>query len=366
LSRPEVTVDPSVPVFGLAREAKRHRLEPQLWQLTEHHRQACAAYARVLDARGEQRTAGALEDLPMLPVRLFKHALLSSIAPEQVFRTLSSSGTSGQAPSTIVLDKATAQLQTQALVRILQDFIGKARMPMLLIDHPGVLRQREAFSARGAGLLGMMNFGRAPVWALREDMSLDEDAVRDFASQHGAAPVLLFGFTYMVWQHFVLALRDRGLRVALPGGVLLHSGGWKKLQAQAVGNAEFRRSVADTLGITRVHNFYGMAEQVGSVFVECEQGHLHAPAFADVLVRDPVSLAPLPAGARGLLQVLSCLPHSYPGHSLLTEDLGAWLGEDDCPCGRRGRYFEVHGRLPKAELRGCSDTQPGSAGEARS
>ena len=363
LKPPEATSEPAVPVFGLARDAKRRLLEPQLWQLTQHHRQACVAYARMLDARGEPQSSGALEDLPMLPVRLFKHALLSSIAPEQVFRTLSSSGTSGQAPSKIVLDKATAQHQTQALVRILQDFVGKARMPMLLIDHPGVLRQREAFSARGAGLLGMMNFGRSPVWALREDMSLDEASVLEFAERHGGAPVLVFGFTYMVWQHFVLALRARGLRLALFGGLLLHSGGWKRLQSQAVGNAEFRQSVADAIGITRVHNFYGMAEQVGSVFVECQQGHLHAPAFADVLVRDPVSLAPLPARASGLLQVLSCLPHSYPGHSLLTEDLGVWLGEDDCPCGRLGRYFQVHGRLPKAELRGCSDTQTGSAAE---
>jgi hypothetical protein len=40
----------------------------------------------------------------------------------------------------------------------------------------------------------------------------------------------------------------------------------------------------------------------------------------------------------------------------LTEDLGVILGEDDCPCGRMGRYFRVQGRIPAAEVRGCSDT----------
>ena len=50
------------------------------------------------------------------------------------------------------------------------------------------------------------------------------------------------------------------------------------------------------------------------------------------------------------------LPESYPGHSLLTEDEGVILGEDDCPCGRRGKYFKILGRLPQAEIRGCSDT----------
>ena len=53
------------------------------------------------------------------------------------------------------------------------------------------------------------------------------------------------------------------------------------------------------------------------------------------------------------------LPRSYPGHSLLTEDLGVLLGEDDCPCGRKGKYFKVTGRVPRAEVRGCSDTYEG-------
>jgi hypothetical protein len=50
------------------------------------------------------------------------------------------------------------------------------------------------------------------------------------------------------------------------------------------------------------------------------------------------------------------LPESYPGHSLLTEDEGVILGEDDCPCGRKGKYFKVMGRLKNAEIRGCGDT----------
>jgi hypothetical protein len=32
------------------------------------------------------------------------------------------------------------------------------------------------------------------------------------------------------------------------------------------------------------------------------------------------------------------------------------LGEDDCKCGRKGKYFKVLGRIKKAKIRGCSDT----------
>ena len=53
---------------------------------------------------------------------------------------------------------------------------------------------------------------------------------------------------------------------------------------------------------------------------------------------------------------MSILPNSYPGHNILTEDIGKVYGEDNCKCGRKGKYFHIFGRLEKAEIRGCSDT----------
>ena len=63
----------------------------------------------------------------------------------------------------------------------------------------------------------------------------------------------------------------------------------------------------------------------------------------------------LPFKKKGLIQLVSLLPRSYPGHSILTEDLGTVFGEDDCKCGKPGKYFKIWGRLPKSEIRGCSD-----------
>jgi hypothetical protein len=61
-------------------------------------------------------------------------------------------------------------------------------------------------------------------------------------------------------------------------------------------------------------------------------------------------------GQPGLIELLSVIPRSYPGHVLLSEDEGILLGVDDCPCGRKGKYFKVLGRIQNAEVRGCSDT----------
>lgn len=353
------------PVYSLSRAVKRVRLGAELAALTEHHRTHCPAYGQILDARNWQPDAPeALEDLPWLPVRLFKMYELRSVPQEQVFKTLTSSGTTGQAPSRIVLDKPTASFQSTALVRIMQEFLGKARLPMLIIDHPGVIKDRASFSARGAGILGLSTFGRGHVYALNDDMTLNLEAVQAFARQHAGVPKLMFGFTFMVWQHFLLELERLGAHLDLGDAVLFHSGGWKKLEALAVGSAEFKRRLRATCGALRIHNFYGMVEQVGSVFVECEYGSLHTPSFADVILRDPITWRPLPAGEQGVIQVLSALPRSYPGHSLLTEDLGTLRGDDDCPCGRQGRHFQVHGRMARAEVRGCSDTQSGPASTA--
>jgi hypothetical protein len=185
---------------------------------------------------------------------------------------------------------------------------------------------------------------------------LNRAAVRQFIDKHAGEKILLFGFTFMVWKYFIEALAQGGEHLALDNALLIHGGGWKKLQDEAVDNPAFKSAVQKTTGIAAIHNFYGMVEQVGSIFIECEYGRLHAPAFADVLVRNPLDGSVCSEGENGLLQVLSVLPGSYPGHSLLTEDLGTILGEDDCPCRRQGKYFRVDGRIARAELRGCSDT----------
>ena len=90
--------------------------------------------------------------------------------------------------------------------------------------------------------------------------------------------------------------------------------------------------------------------------MECEFSNLHASAFSDIIIRNPKDFSINKIGEKGIIQVCSLLPESYPGHSLLTEDEGVILGEDDCPCGRKGKYFQILGRIKNAEIRGCSDT----------
>jgi phenylacetate-coenzyme A ligase PaaK-like adenylate-forming protein len=142
----------------------------------------------------------------------------------------------------------------------------------------------------------------------------------------------------------------------MENGIVIHGGGWKKMQDEAVDSAGFGEALRSVCGASRVHNYYGMVEQTGSIFMECEEGRLHCSVFSDVIVRRHRDFSPCQTGEDGLIQVISLLPGSYPGHSILTEDTGCVTGTDDCPCGRLGRTFIVRGRIARAEARGCSDT----------
>ncbi|MCH5199501.1 MAG: hypothetical protein J1F60_00985 [Oscillospiraceae bacterium] len=346
--------------YSLEKAEKERLLTERLAELTEHHRKNCPEYARILNAVSyDGQKVSSYRDIPFLPVRLFKELSLKSVSEDGIVKTMTSSGTSGQKVSKIYLDRTTSSNQQKAMVKIVNDFTGSARMPMIILDCPSVVKDRNMFSARGAGILGFSIFGAKKIYALNDDMQLDRSGLQAFLEQNKGQRILLFGFTFMVWQYFykeLLRLKGEGMSFDLSHGILIHGGGWKKLAGEAVSPEEFRRALKDVCGLEHIHDYYGMVEQTGCIYMECEQGHLHASVFSDVIARRPEDFSECEIGERGILQVVSTIPESYPGHCLLTEDEGVILGEDDCPCGRKGKYFRILGRLKNAELRGCSDT----------
>ena len=345
-----------LPPYSLAKPEKERLLLKELNGLTETHRKNCVEYARYLDAVGYTGPAKSLEDVPFVPIRIFKELEWKSIPDEQVFKTMMSSGTSGQAQSKIYLDKETAILQQKVMLRLLGDFVGPKRLPMLVVDCPATIRDRRLFTTRGATIMGLDFMAKKMVFALNDDMALNVEALMGFLETYGKDDFLIFGFTFMVWQHLFDEIEKRGLQADLSNGYLLTAGGWKKLANAAVSNADFKNRGENVCGISHYVDHYGMAEQTGCIYAECAYGHLHASVYSDVIVRRHEDFSPCGFGEPGFIQVLSSLPRSYPGHSILTEDEGIILGEDDCPCGRKGKYIQVLGRMKNAEIRGCSDT----------
>jgi phenylacetate-coenzyme A ligase PaaK-like adenylate-forming protein len=349
--------------YDLSKEEKREKMLESMQLLTSYHSEHCEQYSNILRTLQYQPSQiKELEGIPFLPVSLFKNLKLKSILEKDIFKTMTSSGTSGQKLSNIFLDRKTSGNQQKALTKIVANFAGKARMPMLIIDSPSVLKDRRNFSARAAGILGFSIFGSKTAYALDDNMNINLDGIFDFLDKNKDRKILLFGFTFMVWKHFYLQLKKYNRlgekRVDLSNAILIHGGGWKKLQSEYVTPETFSKALNEVCSIpqTQVHDYYGMIEQTGSIYMQCGQGHLHVSNYSDVIIRNSLDFSACSIGEKGIIQVLSVLPHSYPGHALLTEDEGMILGNDGCQCGRKGKYFKVLGRLQNAEIRGCSDT----------
>jgi len=345
--------------YSLNKEEKKDVLSSELIQLTKFHYQKSEKYKKMMDAIDlDINKIFTYSDLPFLPVRMFKELELLSVPSEEIVKTMTSSGTSGQQVSKIFLDRETSANQTKVLTKIVSNFLGKKRVPMLILDSSSVVKDRTMFSARGAGILGFSMFGSKRLYALDENMQLDIENIKIFLAAHEGENIFLFGFTFMVWQHFYKELLQTGYHPDLSKGILIHGGGWKKLQAESVSPVEFKNRLHDVCSINsnHIHDYYGMVEQTGTIYMECECGYLHSSIFSDVIVRRSADFSVADFGEKGIIEVVSLLPKSYPGHALLTEDEGIIIGEDDCHCGRLGKYFKVLGRIKNAEIRGCSDT----------
>lgn len=348
--------------YCLDRMEKHKYLTKYLKGLSIYHYANCPQYKKIIDAIGiDLSVIEDYVDIPFLPVRLFKEYDLKSIQNNEINKTMTSSGTTGQKVSMVYLDRETSANQSRILTQIVSSFIGKKRLPMIILDSPTVLKDKKKFSARGAGILGFSMFGRDKIYALDENMNLDIAKLREFLVKYQGENIFVFGFTFMIWECFIKALLRTGEKMDLSNAYLIHGGGWKKLESEKITHEQFKNVLNQICGIQHVMDYYGMVEQTGTIYMECEYGHLHAPIYSDVIVRRKEDFSQADFGEEGLLEVVSILPKSYPGHVLLTEDAAVLLGEDDCPCGRKGKYFKVIGRIKNAEIRGCSDTYAGVA-----
>jgi hypothetical protein len=295
--------------------------------------------------------------LPFVPADLFKQYELRSIPVREIYRTLESSGTSKQSPSKIFLDRTNSRHQQIGLASLFTFFTGLTRPNILIVDTPSTASRKSAFSARKAGILGFSSLCRKSYYALKDDYTIDYREIE--AAFCSSDQILVFGFTFIAYQY--LLSKPNGFPLVPKNSkiVFLHGGGWKKLNSISITSTEFNKLVLQQTGISQTINYYGMVEQTGSLFFECPHGFMHTNYIGSIIPRNIDNLKPdFSIGDHlRVAQVLSALPSSYPGHSILTDDLVSIpFPVNQCTCGLKGLSFRIHGRIPNSEPRGCSDT----------
>lgn len=325
-------------------------------KLTKHHYINSEHYKKILNfTKFNLNKKHALEEYPFLPVRLFKYYDLMSIKKENIFKKLMSSGTTGNKPSKIYLDHENAFNQTKVLSKIINSLFENKRLPMLIIDKDITTIDRNQFNAKVTAIKGFSIFGKNHTYLLDENKKINYQSIDLFLEKFGNNIFFIFGFTSNVYKYLVKYLSNKKKKYNFSKGILLHGGGWKKMEKEKVDNKVFKKLLNNKFKLRNIHNYYGLIEQTGSIFIECPIcDSFITSIFSDVIIRDK-HMRVLPAGKPGFIQLISLLPKSYPGHIILTEDIGE-IVENDCTCKTKGKRFKVIGRSIESEIRGCSDT----------
>ena len=348
-------------IYSIPQNEKESFLLSKLKDICEFHSKNCSEYSRFFNHFPK---AESLAEVPFLPVGIFKEFDLVSHPKEDISVVVKSSATTSGTPSKVYVDKETAKYQKLSVFNIFSDYIGNKARPYIIFDTRKTA-VGSGISARGAALMSLMGHASKFFFVMDDNqgiLTLNRDLLQealDYAKK-GCGSFIAYGFTYILYQAH-LEIVKLGLDLKKDWNhketFFLHSGGWKKLTSMAVEKVDYNKMISDLWGLNEqnVIDFYGMAEQVGIVYPDCEAGFKHVPYFADIIVRDQITLNPVPQGQIGLIQLISLLGQGGPSHSVLTEDLGEQVCNDNCSCGRLGKAFRFKGRVKKAEVRGCGD-----------
>ncbi len=314
----------------------------------------CAPYRRLCERR--DRTPGQVDrwqDIPAVPAGAFKELRIACFDPSATRHVFRTSGTSTAHRGALHLD--TLALYEASLVPSFERFLlpelagrpGRARIVVLAPsantapDSSLSHMFQVMVERRGDGASGFFMGGDA----------LDVDGVlAALAEPCGeGVPTLVCG-TAFAFVHLLDALGREGGAIRLPEGArVMETGGFKGRSRELARDA-LHHEIADGLGVpaTRIVNQYGMTE-LGSQFYDTRLNQPESPCrklgppWTRVLLVDPDLGTPVADGEPGAIRIFD-LANTGSVACLQTADLGR----------RAGDGFEVLGRAPGAEERGCS------------
>ena len=337
--------------------SKKLVFKKKLKSIILHHYKNCKKYKKILNFLNYNLQKECdLKDHPYLPVNIFKEQDLISVPKKKIYKILNSSGTTNNKLSKIYLDKNNSYNQIKALSSIMVEVLGKNRIPMLIVDNFNEIKDRFKFNAKIAAINGFSIFGKNHTYLLKGDKTINYKLLNDFLLMYGNKPFLIFGFTFNIYENLIIKLNSKKLSTNLSNGIILHGGGWKKMENLKINSKDLKKKIMNKLNIKKIYNYYGLIEQTGSIFLECLNCNcFRTNEYSEVMIRDK-NLNILPSGKRGFVLLFSLLPTSYPGHIILTEDVGEIIDNDNnCKNCKDETKFLIHGRFAQSVGRGCSD-----------
>ena len=342
-------------VLAFIDDARADRFEDLALEVFAHQFAHCTPYHRYCASRG--RTPDTIDDwraVPPVPIVAFKRADLCCGTAVRTF--LSSGTTAGDGHRSRLLVPDLRLYQRSALAGLRQFlFPDLARMRVISIIHRSDDLPHSSLAQMVAW--GMDEFGDAgSAYAIGpHGIAFDELTTALSEAERDGRPTCLLATTgalVRVFDHY----QEHGRTFRLPhGSRLMDTGGTKgaprPLSRNGVLHAAWRAFAIP--GYFCV-NEYGMAELSSqfydSVIVDRVRGRHRprrklGPHWTRTTVLDPETLGPAAPAAHGLLCHVD-LANAGSAMAVLSEDIGYADGDG----------FQLVGRVPDAEMRGCSLT----------
>lgn len=302
----------------------------------------CQPYRRFCDARGKSpATVSDWREIPHLPVTAFKHARIYSGEgePGHLFQT---SGTTAGPELRGRHFFQSLDLYAACAKPVFKRYIlpDLDRIPMLMLAQPPEENPHSSFSWYLSQQVEAFGAPGQTGWFV--DGTGLQVAALEQALRKADGPVALLG-TAFAFVHLV----DSGLSVKLaPGSRIMETGGFKG-KSREVERAELYALIQERLGAdVACVNQYGMTEMSSNCYDQTlvtGSPRKAGPAWVSVRMLDPETLTEVEPGTPGVVAVTD-LANLYSCAFLLTQDIGVQYADG----------FEILGRAPGAEARGCS------------
>ena len=313
----------------------------------------CAPYRRFCEGRGVTPEAlGSWRDIPAVPTGAFKELVLTSFPEAETRHVFRTSGTSTSTRGALHLDTLTlyeASLLPSFERALLPDRAsGERAHALVLAPAPEEVPDSSLSHMFGVVLEELCDTSSR--FFVRAGALEVEPLVQALEQIEEAGPPLLLCGTTFGLVHLLEALEARGKRIALPARTrIMETGGFKGRARERTREALYAEIEA-ALGVppTRIVNQYGMTELASqfydSVLVDPEGPRRKlAPPWTRVWLEDPATGTAVASGEPGVIRIVD-LANTGSVCAIQTADLGRSVGDG----------FDVLGREPDAEARGCS------------
>ncbi len=329
-----------------------------------------SAYRKICEGRKQTlQTVEHWTQIPAVPTAAFKELELTSLVPEERTAVFHSSGTTEQKPSRHFHNAESLAVYEASLwkwfeqnifanseFRIQKPELICLTPPPELAPHSSLVHMFETVRQKMDGVTAPASrnfFGKI---SADGSWTLDFDAVVSALTDNSKLKIqnskLIVG-TAFSFVHLLDYLVENNLRFELPkDSRVMETGGYKN-RSRTMPKAELHAMITERLDVPRENIIceYGMSE-LSSQAYDCE---IHPPSsirhprffrfppWARAQVISPEHGREVAEGETGLIRVFD-LANVFSVAAVQTEDLGI----------RRGDGFELTGRVPQTEPRGCS------------